>query len=132
MLTEVMEWLAAAVAAALGVTATKGFPNWGRTSLAPPVVAVELWGLGPTQGRPRVGEPARLASPSGRLTLFGKNEPDLWRLTALFAAWAEATPAVTVDGRKVYLSFEPGSRFESESGAEQENYGLQFIISIAW
>lgn len=132
MLTDVMEWLALQLATALTCTVVKGFPTWNRTASVPPIASLELFGLGLRPGG-RVGQPPALARPQARVTLFGKNEPDLWRLAQLLGAWLEANPTATVNGARVGVALDgQGQRYETQTGAEQEQYGLAFILAIAW
>jgi hypothetical protein len=131
MLTTVLEWLLDALPAILAAMVVKGFPNWGRPVTAPPITSVQLWGLATRQTR-RVGETDAWNNPSVRVTLFGRNEPEMWALVEKFTAWVKATPEATVGGRKVGLVCEPGQRYETQTGAEQEAYGFQFTVNLAW
>lgn len=131
MLALVLRWLQGQLSGALGVSVIQGDPAWGRPGLITPLAAVKLIDLGLSPVI-RVGQPSTLSRPAARITLFATHEPGLWALVEAFATWADGAAAATVDGRKIGLVFEPGQRYESLTGAEQEQYGFQFTISLAW
>lgn len=132
MLSDVMEWLNTSLAAALGCVVTKGFPGWARTSNAPPIASVELWGLAARLSEPRVGAPLSLSKPPVRVILFAKDEPQLWEMAQALGSWLENNQMALVDSTHIRIKLDSSNRHDNLTGAEQERYALEFYLSITW
>lgn len=131
MVKEVFAWLISNGETALGVDVVKGFPTWGRSSLLPPVGALELSGFGP--GFPaRIGQKQARHTCSFRFWIFARHEPELCEMLDSLAAWLGGAASFTAGGRRVDLVMGEGVRHESTSGAQQEQYGFWVPVSTTW
>ena len=131
MLQDIFEWIVSSAGAALGATVVHGFPTWGKPALTPPVAALEIatWSPGlPT----RIGQARARQSASFTFYLFARNELELLAMLGSFAAWGLGNASVEIDGRRVDVGLSDGLRYQSETGAQQEEYAFQVTLSSAW
>jgi hypothetical protein len=131
MLREIFEWIVSGAGAALGVSVVKGFPTWGRPSLTPPVAALELSNWAPVRPS-RIGQGQARQSASFSFWTFARNEPELLDLLDSLAAWALGNATADINSRRVDVSIGDGQRHNSETGAQQEQYGFLVFLSFAW
>lgn len=132
MIQELYDHIVTEVAAATGVNVVKGFPNWGRPNLTPPVAALEILSWFP-QRPTRVGEKRAQQSVQFQLWVFAQHEPQLTELLDSITAWDATKESATVDGNNVrQFALTEGQRHFSQTGVEQEDHAFRFIINVAW
>lgn len=130
MRQEIYDYLLAAYGTQLAVTTVKGYADWARPELTPPVVALEYIGSEPTVGR--IGGQIAMQGISYQGWLFARNEPELCRLTDLLYTWhATDGGAFEVAGRRVACKLQKDERFVSEAGVQKEAHAITFLVQVA-
>ncbi len=123
-LRRLLEAMADELATEIGKAVVKGFPSWGRVDQRPPVLALLLAGLeapGPT----RIGTSLAGGAHGVRWQVytFARSEPELAELVDKVYGWL-AGGEIKVDDERGALRFLGAARYESATGAQQEQYGM--------
>ncbi|MCD6290046.1 MAG: hypothetical protein J7M34_06030 [Anaerolineae bacterium] len=129
-LRQILDALSGELATALGCSVVKGLPSWGRPGQSPPVVAVLFAGWEPS-GPPRIGA-SRLqgiTQTDWQIYVFGRNEAELLDLIDKVTSWLSQTE-IGVNGERMRLQVFGISRYESQTGAQQEQYGAFLTLSV--
>ena len=131
MRLEIYEYLLAQYATHLAVTTVKGYPDWARPDLVPPLVALEYIGSEPTTAR--IGGQMAASGVSYQGWLFARNEPELLRLTDLLYAWhATDGGAFDIAARRVVCKLQKDERYISEAGVQKESHAIVFLTQVAF
>jgi len=129
-LREVYEAVADSLASAVGTSVVKGFPSWGHPRQQPPVAALLFDGWTPAAPQ-RIGAGRLQGRRECRLQVyvFGRNEVEMLNLADAVYGWLAQTELV-VNGERKALDLFSCDRFSSETGAQQEQYGLVLNMTI--
>jgi len=130
MILEILNDLVTQLAAALGVTVVKGFPDWARPALAPPLAALEITGWLPSTNR--IGQRQARQTASFRFWVFARQEPELCTLLDSLTTWSAATNAANINSRIVDLALSDGQRHTPETPAQQEQHAFLFTLTASW
>lgn len=131
MFQELYDFVLTEVAAATGLNVVKGFPNWGRPNLVPPVAALEILSWFPSRPT-RVGEKRARQSLQFQIWVFARHEPELADMLESISAWDAARGPATVDTNRVEFVMSEGQKHFNQSGAEQEDHAFRLILNAAW
>lgn len=119
------------LAAALGCTVIKGYPDWARPALGPlPLAALEITGWQPE--RNRVGQRQARQTATLRFWVFARQETELCELLDSLTTWGSDNNAATVSGRLVDLRLTDGQRYLPETPAQQEQHAFTFGLAASW
>ena len=131
MLSETLNYLSDEMATALSIVVTKGFPVWGRPPLVPPAMGIEVYEIDPGISS-RIGQRLARKSPTWRLSLFGRNETELCSLADLLLDWCQAHESTVIATQRVDCRLTAVRRHIPETAALQEQYGMEFFLTITW
>lgn len=131
MIQELYDHVVTDLVAATGANVIKGFPNWGRPNLTPPVLALEILSWFPSRPT-RIGEKRARQSIQLQVWVFARHEPELAELLDSIAAWDAAKGPTTVDTNTVEFTLSEGQRHFSTTGTEQEDHAFRLILNTAW
>lgn len=129
-LRQILDALADSLSSALGCNVVKGFPSWGRPAQDPPVAAMLFAGWEPA-GPSRVGASTlqRNAQTGWQIYVFGRNEVELLDLVDTVMSWLALTE-IPVGSETAVLQTLNIMRYESQTGAQQEQYGVYFNLRV--
>ena len=112
---------------AYNVDVVRGWPQWGEPTFESPTASLILSGL---QLPGRVGRNERAWL--WRLILLADNEPQLWEMAEILAAWFSGTDGnakrLTVSGGDARIVYGESDRYQSLTGNPDED-GLSFVFS---
>jgi len=131
MLLKVFEWIVSR-AQMLGSDVVKGFPSWARPASSPPVISVQLLSWEPIPSQPRIGQPIPRSTTTFRVTVFARNEVELCSLVESAGALWRSEPTAVIDGTRVLVVVTAGTRHDSVSPVQQEQYAFWFTIRVSW
>lgn len=131
MILEIYEYLLTTYGTELAVSTTKGFPDWARPVLAPPLVALELAGLQPREGR--IGQAVAKRAVGYRGWLFARNEPELCHLLDDLDTWHSGDgSAFEIAARRVVCKLQDVQRHDPLTSAEKEGHAVVFVVEVAY
>lgn len=128
MILEAYDHMVSQAASALAVQVVQAFPNWSRPALAPPLAAVEISDLNPAGSR--IGQADARHVLVLRLYVFANTETQLGQMLDGVVSLKKTLASLVVGGAVARFSISGGQRYQSLTGAVQEDHAFFFSVSV--
>lgn len=105
-----------------------GFPVWSRGGLQPPLIAVALSRLTPSQARP--GSPISRVIFGFSIIVYGADEASKLEMIGEVLGWCTTSARFVIQNEKVGIGFVEGRFLEPSTSSLYEQYAFEMIFAV--